>query len=1619
MLRKLIPILLALCSIASASVTMTATLSDGQGNTSKTGYLHFQLVNCGANVPIDSLSPLVVVQTQFDLRPATIGGSISGVVLSNEEIKCGGVASTQWSITLMKDQTHPLRDALNYVICDVSSTRSDCSNVGGGNFDLSTAIPTTTGPVSPGLVPVFKNSTGSQTWLQPPSTTGFFQGNFDFSGATVTGLNVAASIFPNCTTGSGSFALYTSATGINCEHFAGSDFHGNVFGQSFTAQGSNNGALFVVGGLPDPSIGSFPLQTFGWLARPFFTSSYFCRVPNTPAGAADVGKVLSLLSWDSVNKICDTGWVAQTGGSGGSPGPPVNSVQYNNSGAFAGDSTFTFNTATKQLTVPNVNAVRYVQSYNWSQAPTSPTSLAIGANTVTLAPCPLGIDVSNTAGIPYYVYVATTGTAEAVHVTGGTCSPGAASGTIIFTAVNTHSAGYSVASASGGLQEASNDAGTPNSMVKIAPVGANVNAIAINAPTYLHNNKAVYDLSGSLFSCSTRSKCIHIGDDVSSNDFGNITLIGPRLQSTVNVPGVHVVSYSVTSNVITFTTDNPHNFSMTANAGGPDVVWVEFYAVDGTAQHRYYTISSIPSSTTFSAAFTNANVATTSAFGWTNLEDAAIEDNALPAKIQNPIPQNSTGAFDNFLVIDNDQAYDISDFNVAAASLRCDATWCGSAILMRGDQGNASTGVVHDSNLSMSCNGNAITNYSGNGLSVNNSVIQAYAQYGVKYGSGLQGANLNNNYFEIGNCTNPYYPGSLQAEAGFIGQGQALALKGSFSAGAPAADWPQFANTGSNQRTYWIVENKIGTGQSSPMYAGYATTNGTGTVNLYWPQPIGFRPGTDTFDILLTTCVPGTLAPSICVTPNASATAQSVATAVSGSCSNGLCTYADTQGATSNYTVASNSAQAFGLWFWPASVLLASDVDSSTPDRAGFLITDSLPIGIQASTDATWVFADQCGSNNANFNPMIVSCLNTVGTYANWSQTILGSSPISPEAANSIGRLIFLHQINEQAPGNDIEIVTLNPADPYTLKATTGRGTGNLKDAYIGDDGNSAQPGNQDFFRFAFNTGASGGYDYCFAQTPSNCKTNFTRRLTNSLDLLKVPSQITEATFASLSAAIPCNSGAAGTRRPVSDSTVISAGTTITGGGTNHVEAYCNGTNYVVGEGGTAGSGTPGGLTTQVQYNNAGAFAGDSALTWDSTNKILTIGNTQIGGTGTAGNFWQCKEGTDPAKNGAGLDTFWCSSSSHRMMLSNNNLTAQQAVVAGADINNSDQVQQIHESKTSVNNAASPYTVLASDSLIRCDATAGAVTINLPAATATLRQLEVKKIDSSANACTVTRNGTDTIDGATTVVLNVQYATSRIYDAASGLWDRLHQSILGGDLSGVPSNAKVTKINGTSFSGTTGDLVSFGVSNTPADAGFLATNVVRKDAANTMGASSTIDLSATAVGSGLRLPVGAGAAPTTQGQFAFDSTTNGLRCGNGSTTLRCMQYSLISSGAATTENASTTGFTKITAGAGVGSTEISVRQMLPLAGTITNLCVTTTSTQSGTGSLVFTIKDSTAGSSAGSLTVTFAASATAQTICDNTNSDSVTAQHDYVIQVQNNATAASATVEGISAVYSY
>ena len=104
-------------------------------------------------------------------------------------------------------------------------------------------------------------------------------------------------------------------------------------------------------------------------------------------------------------------------------------------------------------------------------------SLIAGSNTVTLTPVPAGVNGSDTG---HYLYVSGgTGTAEACQITGGGAVGGTPTGSVTLQCANTHSGAFTVASSSGGIQEAvcslpiaGGSVGVPISLTLYANVGA-------------------------------------------------------------------------------------------------------------------------------------------------------------------------------------------------------------------------------------------------------------------------------------------------------------------------------------------------------------------------------------------------------------------------------------------------------------------------------------------------------------------------------------------------------------------------------------------------------------------------------------------------------------------------------------------------------------------------------------------------------------------------------------------------------------------------------------------------------------------------------------------------------------------------------------------------------------------------------------------------------------------------------------------------------------------------------------------------------------------------------------------------------------------------------------------
>jgi len=257
------------------------------------------------------------------------------------------------------------------------------------------------------------------------------------------------------------------------------------------------------------------------------------------------------------------------------------------------------------------------------------------------------------------------------------------------------------------------------------------------------------------------------------------------------------------------------------------------------------------------------------------------------------------------------------------------------------------------------------------------------------------------------------------------------------------------------------------------------------------------------------------------------------------------------------------------------------------------------------------------------------------------------------------------------------------------------------------------------------------------------------------------------------------------------------------------------------------GSASAGGSNTQIQYNNSTALGGITNFTSNGTNPLLTaivapaapaagfdtlyedstnlrfhdinasgtIGTTVVANTGSANNFVTAISAAGVVSLAQPAFTNLSGSATCGQLPA---LTGDVTTSAGSCAT---LVKQPHWTETAINFASSPYTVLAADTVITCDATSGAVVINLPASSGGGRQITFKKIDSTANACTPTRASTDLIDGQTTLspALTVQYAVASLVDTSSGVWSRTHVNQLTGDVTGISTANVVGKINGGAF----------------------------------------------------------------------------------------------------------------------------------------------------------------------------------------------------------------------------
>jgi hypothetical protein len=475
----------------------------------------------------------------------------------------------------------------------------------------------------------------------------------------------------------------------------------------------------------------------------------------------------------------------------------------------------------------------------------------------------------------------------------------------------------------------------------------------------------------------------------------------------------------------------------------------------------------------------------------------ALEDNAQGTQINDfgPGPSSTSGtSFGSLVQVDNDQAASINTLNSnLAAWSRCDWTFCSTAIIAPGPFGtNAGVLWVQNANLPLECAANGIDNHDSNTLRITNSVIEGYAEFGIRSSTAFvqQNVQISGGYTEVGNCISPLGTG----QAGLIvenGQANVTATVG------PQGILPQFANTGSTRYSYYVVVNSSTLGTSVPFLAGYAMTSGVGRINVQWNK-VG-KQGAITYDILR---VAGTDAPY-------GTGSFAVATGIpASSCLDNFCTFVDNAAsAPSSYTALTVAGYWPSLFLWPGNVILTSDSD--VQNNGGLsptqLYTDSIPEGsdivVSAGAIGPSVFAQECEPGAGGGSVIWIQCLGGNALSNNnpaVTATILQLSTNQASPGGYKGRLIF-----ETPPLSGIpatEVITLADCNPSkTLTSPNIRPSWDPCDTYIGYD----QPTGADAAHTQLSLGAPVSISQYIKNTGDSV--HWGERLTNSAKLFQVP----------------------------------------------------------------------------------------------------------------------------------------------------------------------------------------------------------------------------------------------------------------------------------------------------------------------------------------------------------------------------------------------------------------------------------------------------------------------------------------------------------------------------------
>jgi hypothetical protein len=705
-----------------------------------------------------------------------------------------------------------------------------------------------------------------------------------------------------------------------------------------------------------------------------------------------------------------------------------------------------------QFSVNNISGIRYVTpSDNWSQNPSG--SLATGANTVTLSPCPRGLTVNSPSGTQTYIYISGVGTPEAVLITSTTCTQGGgASGTITFSAVNTHSAGYSVGSASQGVQEAINAASyIPNFAGGTAEAGS----VVIPPAQYTWQARVTVpapfmtlDFSGSVVTCTMSDTCLFVGSAAQPTWVWNTTIknfTGQAACNNCNYPmiedagqGIHFIDIHTANPFPYGSYTNGSSFGSLIQVDGDEGTIIDgLNPIQGRWSHCTTTFCSV--------AIKGAGLSGGNSAGILWIKNTNLSLYCGANGVDN---QNS-----NTMRISDSIVQAQAQFGVRATSPYSNVP------------------AVELDNVYFEVGGCAGTNPLGIGQA---GLIVENGFASVKDSVGPVGAAPV--FANTGSTQYNYYVVARTTSAGGLVSAPFLAgIALTNGSGSIPVVWPQFGTIGTI--TYDVIRTSGLANSPSAPYTAICTGGST------------------------TTC-------------GSVATGLTVGAACSAVGSSNICTFSDTAStSTASYTIGTPT-YFVALPFWNGSVIytISSDAVGSSPtpsgvhfDRLGDNVASSgaNPVSELVTTYGTLLpkfFAQECTNL---FGGTWVSCLENFDGTSPGATLLNAGESAGAEVAGTKGRLIFEQGLQGTITGgHKITLVDSNPAK--TLSYNGMRPAYDANDTYIGLDNSSlSQTG-------AANAQLALGAPVSISNYIGNGgdNTSFLERLTASGKTFKVPVSI-------------------------------------------------------------------------------------------------------------------------------------------------------------------------------------------------------------------------------------------------------------------------------------------------------------------------------------------------------------------------------------------------------------------------------------------------------------------------------------------------------------------------------